>query len=80
MTNYIVGSTTGGECSAFSNDSLTDKYEYWKVNAYYKIMDNVIMGMKRRFSPESLNIGIAVDNFINLKYEESFDFINKYEV
>lgn len=36
--------------------------------------------MKNRFSLESLKIDIGVDNFIQLKYEESIEFVNKYEV
>jgi len=43
-------------------------------------MDCVINGMKNRFSLESLKIGVGVDNFIQLKYEESIEFVNKYEV
>ena len=43
-------------------------------------MDCVINGMKNRFSIESLKIGVGVDNFIQLKYEESIEFVNKYEV
>lgn len=57
-----------------------DNFEYWKINAYFKIMDCVINGMKNRFSLESLKIGVGVDNFIQLKYEESIEFVNKYEV
>lgn len=55
-------------------------FEYWKINEYFKILDCVINGMKNRFSTESLKIGVGVDNFIQLKYEESIKFIEKYEV
>lgn len=61
-----------------SND--LSNFEYWKINAYFKIMNYVINAMKNRFSLESLKIGVGVDNFIQLKYEESIEFVNKYEV
>lgn len=55
-------------------------FEYWKINAYFKILDCVKNGMKNRFSTESLKFGMGVDNFIQLKYGESIELINKYEV
>lgn len=36
--------------------------------------------MKNRFSVESLKIGVGVDNLIQIKYEDSIEFVNKYEV
>lgn len=51
-----------------------------KVNAYFKIIDSVINGMKNRFSIKSLNIGVRADNSIQLQYEDSIEFTNSYEI
>lgn len=85
LNNFFVGCKTGYECAATLNniDHLADnkaKFKYWNSNVYFKIIDVIIVGMNKRFSLESLIIGVGVDNCINLKYEESLEFVNKYEV
>lgn len=56
------------------------KMEFWKINSYFRVLDCIIMGLKIRFSTESLTIAVSVDHFMNLKYEESLAFIEQYEV
>lgn len=65
------------------NDNMTEekgKSEHWKINAYFRVLDCITVGLKKRFSKENLDIGIAVDHFFKLNYEDSIIFIEKYEV
>lgn len=65
------------------NDNMTEekeKSEHWKINAYFTVLDCITVGLKKRFSKENLDIGIAVDHFFKLNYEDSLIFIEKYEV
>jgi hypothetical protein len=55
-------------------------FKHWKINVYFKMINCVLNGMKNKFSVESLKIGVGIENFIQLKYEESIEFVNKCEV
>jgi len=62
------------------NDNMTEekeKSEHCKISIY---LDCITVGLKKRFSKENLDIGIAVDHFFKLNYEDSLIFIEKYEV
>lgn len=56
------------------------KFEYQKINAYFKIIDSIINDMKNRFSVKNLKIGVGVYSFIQLKFKEVVELMNKYEV
>jgi len=55
LNDYCVSSKTGeaDQCSSIikydymSNDEAN--FEYWKINAYFKLIDSVINSMKNRF-------------------------------
>lgn len=44
------------------------------------ILDTLVTKLKERFSNDSLQMGISVDNFFQLKFEESQFFIDHYQV
>lgn len=58
LSNYFVNSKTRNECDAVNNiDLLTNEeaeFKYWKSNVCFKILDIVIIGMNKRFSPREL--------------------------
>jgi len=53
---------------------------HFRVNAYFKILDAVIVNMEKRFSIESLQMASTVDNFLKLNTNESKFFIEHYQV
>ncbi|KAL4118882.1 hypothetical protein QTP88_011764 [Uroleucon formosanum] len=53
--------------------------DYWRQNLYYPIIDSIIVNLKYRFSEESLSMACSIDNFMNMNYEESLEFINNYK-
>lgn len=78
LKNYFVMTTTGSENENSANEN--NVIEYWKVHAYYKIIEEVVNNMKTRFSPESLQLAISIDHFLNFDYEKSLFFIHQYKV
>jgi len=84
LKDFCVYSKTGAQSSINASDHIMtneeQKIEYWKTNAYFRVLDCIIVGMKKRFSIESMSIGISIDNFFKLNYKESLVFIEKYEV
>jgi len=71
-----LSTTTGAECQSTESDCET----HFRVNAYFKILDAVIVNMEKRFSIESLQMASAVDNFLKLNTNESKFFIEHYQV
>lgn len=85
LNNYFTGCKTGAERSVYSdviiNEENNDQiFEYWKINGYFRILDCVIMGLKNRFTRESLTVGVSIDHFMKLEYNESLAFIEQYKV
>lgn len=64
-----------------NNIEIKQKTEdYYRINAYNVIVDTLITRLRERFSTESLSMGLSVDNFFKLNYEESLYFIDHYQV
>lgn len=38
------------------------------------------MGLKNRFTKESLTVGVSIDHFMKLEYNGSLAFIEQYKV
>lgn len=55
-------------------------HDYYRSNIYYKILDSIIVNLKKRFSPDSLTLAVSVDKFMQLQYEGSLIFIDNYKV
>ncbi|XP_060846379.1 uncharacterized protein LOC132926049 [Rhopalosiphum padi] len=77
LKNFVVTTTTAAEHEDSNNE--TNLIDYWKVHAYYPIIDEVVNNLKTRFSAESLNLAISIDHFFNLDYEKSSFFIQQYK-
>jgi len=50
------------------------------MRRYYVILDTLVTKLKVRFSNDSLQMGISVDNFFQLKFKESQFFIDHYQL
>lgn len=75
MADFSTESTVGRiEESSTSLNAV----EYWRANIYYKVLDSIIGSLKLRFSEESQELALAVDQFLNLHYEDSSYFIELY--
>lgn len=78
MNNFHLNTTTGEENEPYN---ITQSVEdYWRQNLYYPIIDLIIVNLKYRFSEESLSMACSIDNFMNMTYEGSLEFINNYKV
>jgi len=78
LNTYVVNCTTSAETeqiSIFDNDIKN----IWKVK-YFNILDTIIINMKKRFSPVSLQMAMAIDSFTKLNFDESSFFIDNYKV
>lgn len=79
LQDYALTTPTGAACS--TNDDLSASVDnYWRRTAYFRIIDDVISNMNKRFSDESLELATSIDNFFNLNLNESLFFINRYKV
>lgn len=54
--------------------------DYFRINIYFKVLDSIIVNLKKRFSKENLSLAVGVDEFIKLNYDGSTQFINYYKV
>lgn len=73
---YQLPSSTGTESNVVPN--LIECH--FRVNAYFKVLDAVIINMEKQFSPESLKIAVAVDNFLKFNFDDSKYFVEHYKV
>jgi len=73
----VVTTTTGAEDVIEGVRTVKD---YWMLNAYFPVLDAIIMNMKTRFSTESLKFAKSVDTFLDLQYEKDSCFVNHYKV
>lgn len=75
-----MSTSTGSEYKSNIVQEQDSVEFYFKVNAYFKILDTVIINMEKRFSPESLKMAVSVDNFFKFNFEESKFFVDHYQV
>ncbi|KAF0708121.1 Uncharacterized protein FWK35_00037310 [Aphis craccivora] len=52
--------------------------DYWRT-IYFQIIDSLVNNLEKRFSSESLNIAIGIDNFLKLNFNNSTCFIEHYK-
>lgn len=57
----------------------TNIEDHWRI-IYFQIIDSLVTNLEKRFSSESLDMAIGVDNFLKLNYNDSTCFINHYKV
>lgn len=83
LKNYVVMSSTSAENNHQSDNTSTttlEPKEYWKIHAFYPVIDTIICQMKERFSEESIQIATCVDNLLKLDFKGSSLLINQYKV
>jgi len=51
-----------------------------RQTAYMRVIDQIITNLEKRFSAESLQLAISIDNFLSLDFENGMLFINPYKV
>ncbi|XP_046746400.1 zinc finger MYM-type protein 1-like [Diprion similis] len=68
---------TVGKSNTLDLPADTPPEEYWKINIYYQVVDNIIVNLKRRF--ENVPLARAVDAFLKLDMKNGEDFINNYK-
>lgn len=73
--NDSVIDTTLGERNQQPN---VNTKEYWRAHVFYHVIDKVVGSLKRRFSPESLNMAKSIDAFFGMRFLDSTTFINFY--
>lgn len=76
MNNYHLETVTGEE----DEQTTSSVGDFWKKTVYFPILDTVIANLKYRFPEKNLSMAISVDNFMNLNYDGSLEFINHYKV
>ncbi|CAH0391617.1 unnamed protein product [Bemisia tabaci] len=69
--------TTLGRSQLTALPSDTRPRDYWKINVYNRVLDNVISHFKRRF--ESVPLAESGDAFMQLHLAKAEDFINHYK-
>lgn len=72
--------TPTGATYSNSEDVSVSVDVYWRRTAYFRIIDDVISNLNKRFSDESLELATSIDHFFNLNINESLFFINRYKV
>uniref|UniRef100_A0A2S2R2F9 Zinc finger MYM-type protein 1 n=1 Tax=Sipha flava TaxID=143950 RepID=A0A2S2R2F9_9HEMI len=77
--DFILITTTAAESFNSTETNSTSVEKYYCVNGYFKILDCIVVNLKKRFSTESLQMAEAVDNFIKLDFKKSELFINHYK-
>lgn len=80
LNDYVVSTTTSAIDQNFQQNSEITSIDFWKVHAFFPILDNLIVNMKSRFSTQSLELAQSVESFLELDYEKSSYFINSYKV
>lgn len=78
LLDFHMSSITGAEQVQFEQSEKTIE-NHWRV-IYFKIIDCLVTNMEKRFSRESLNMAIGVNNFIKLNFDGSTFFIDQYKV
>lgn len=76
--DYVLTTSTGKACEV--DDLSTSVNVYWWRTVYFRIIDEVISNLNKRFFGESLEFTISVDNFYTLNINKSLSFTNRYKV
>ncbi|KAL4122946.1 hypothetical protein QTP88_015187 [Uroleucon formosanum] len=77
LNDFVLMTTTGAkEPNEVDNATAED---YFLVNAHFKVLDSIIVNLKKQFSTESLEVAESIDNFFKLNIEKSKFFINHYK-
>jgi hypothetical protein len=78
LQDFALNTSTGVVCEV--DDLSTSVNIYWRRTVYFRIIDEVISNLNKRFSNESLELAISIDNCYTLNINKSLTFINRYKV
>ena len=78
MNDFYLSTTTSAE-KIQTEQTENGMEDHWRT-IYYQIIDSLVTNLEKRFSSESLNIAIGVDNFLKLNFNDSTCFIEYYKV
>jgi len=78
LNDFVLMTTTDAEEPNEVGNATTE--DYFRVNAYFKVLDSIIINMKKRFCTESLEMAESIENFFKLNIEKSKFFIDDYKV
>lgn len=69
--------TTLGKSHLVDLSSDVNTSEYWKINIYYQVMDNVLTNLKKRFT--NLPYAQSIEAFYKLDLKNADEFVNTYK-
>lgn len=82
LRNYVVEASTSAveenERILFQSIAENPAQRFWLITVYYRSLDTIINHMKIRFSAESQNLAVAVQNFLQMNFDGSLEFIQHY--
>lgn len=78
MNDFYLSTTTSAE-NIQTEQMENGMEDHWRT-IYFQIIDSLVTNLEKRFSSESLNIAIGVDNFLKLNFNDSTCFIEHYKV
>lgn len=74
--DFVLTTTT----SCMTDDSEKNFEMYFRKTAFFPVLDSLIINLKKRFSFESLQMAVSVDNFLSLNFDESILFMHHFKV
>ncbi|KAL4153779.1 hypothetical protein QTP88_001612 [Uroleucon formosanum] len=77
LKHFDTTATTSAEQNI--NDTSETIENYFRKNAFFPVFDTILINLEKRFSAESLQMATAVDQFIQLNFEESLFFVDHYK-
>ncbi|KAL4125788.1 hypothetical protein QTP88_010028 [Uroleucon formosanum] len=78
LKHFDTTATTSAEQNI--NDTGETIGDYFRKIAFFPVFDTILINLEKRFSAESLQMATAVDQFIQLNFEESLFFVDHYKV
>ncbi|KAL4097919.1 hypothetical protein QTP88_022611 [Uroleucon formosanum] len=77
LKHFDTTTTTSAEQN-INNTSKTIE-DYFRKTAFFSVFDTILINLEKIFSAESLQMATAVDQFIQLNFEESLFFVDHYK-
>ncbi|KAL4141494.1 hypothetical protein QTP88_004124 [Uroleucon formosanum] len=77
LKHFDTAATTSAEQNI--NDTSETIEDYFRKNAFFPVFDTILINLEKRFSAENLQMATAVDQFIQLNFEESQIFVDHYK-
>jgi hypothetical protein len=70
LVQFLVSTSTGATSEVMGVETTVAE-DYFRINIYFKVLDSIIVNLKKRFSNENLSLAVGVDKFIKLNYDGS---------